>query len=287
MHTYRGDVFRPEFGKLGEIRSIFPENVHLMALTATATNSTRAAVIKTLDMQSPTIVSVYPDKKNILYYVAEKSSISESFAPIVSKLSQVRSKMDKVIIFCRTYDQVTAIYGHFKRQLGTGFTEPPGAPDIMQCRLVDMFTHCTHKSVKDSVLQNFKEDSSLRIVIATVAFGMGVDCPDIRQIIHWGVPEDMETFIQETGRAGRDGKPSCSLMLYSKRDLNKKHTSEQIIEYCKNDSRQCGRELIFADFDKHQLVATPSSGTGCMCCWICRSSCKCGQCDLNLINFFI
>ena len=179
MCVHRGDSFRAEFSKLGEIRSILPENVHVMALTATATNSTRAAAIRTLDVQSPTIVSIHPSKQNLIYYVAEKSSVSTSFAPIISKLSQLRSKMGKVIIFCRTYDQVTTVYYHFKRQLGVGFTEPPGALDIMQFRLVDMFTHCTHKSVKDSILHHFKEDSPLRVVVATVAFGMGIDCPDI------------------------------------------------------------------------------------------------------------
>ena len=112
---------------------------------------------------------------------------------------------------------------------------------------------------------------------------LGVDCPDIRQIIHWRVSEDMETFIQKIGWAGRDGKTSSLLMLYSNRDLNKRLTSDQIIEYCKNDDRHCRRELIFADFDNNQS-ATISSGSGCMCFWICINTCKCGQCDLNLNN---
>ena len=210
-----------------------------MALTATATKTTRASIIKILDMQSPTVVSVHPGKNNIMYYVKEKSSISGSFAPICDKLAHKRTAMGRMIIFCHTYDEVTAIYFHFKQQLGVDFTEPPGSPDIMQYRLVDMYTHCTHESVKDSILYNFKRESPLRIVVATIAFGLGVDCPDVHQIIHWGVPEDMETFIQETGRAGRDGQLSCSLLFYGKRDLNKKRTTSQLIEYCKNESKLC------------------------------------------------
>ena len=284
MSIHRGDTFRPEFSRLGEVRSVIPESVHVIALTATATNTTRAAIIKTLDMQRPAVVSIYPGKDNIVYYVAEMCSISVSLAPNCDKLAIQRTKMGRVIVFCRTYDEVTAIYYYFKRRLGIGFTEPPGAPDIMQFRLVDMYTHCTHQSVKDSILHNFKIDSPLRIVVATVAFGLGVDCPDVRHIIHWGVPDDMETFIQETGRAGRDGKVSCSLLFYSKGDLNKKRTSEQLINYCKNEGKVCCRQLVFTDFDKSE---ESSRIDGCMCCCICKQSCQCRQCELKLKDVFI
>ena len=267
-HTCRGETFRPEFSRLGEVRSIIPESVHVMALTATATNTTRAAIIKTLDMRKPTVISVHPGKENIMYYVVEKSSLSVSFAPICDKLTHQRTEMGKVIIFCRTYDEVTAIYFHFKQRLGIGFTEPPGAPDIMQFRLVDMYTHCTHQSVKDSILHNFERDSPLLVVVATIAFGLGVDCPDVRQIVHWGVPEDMETFIQETGRAGRDGRLSCSLLFYGKRDLNKRRTSDQLIAYCTNEGKKCCKTLIFADFDKREQSATGSNK--CVCCCVCK-----------------
>lgn len=284
---YRGSSFRPEFSRLGEIRSIIPENVNVMALTATATKTTRTSIIKILDMQTPTVVSVHPCKDNIMYYVREKSSISSSFSPICDKLACKRTAMGRTIIFCHTYDEVTAIYFHFKQQFGVGFTEPPGSPDITQYRLVDMYTHCTHESVKESILKNFKRVSPLRIVVATIAFGLGVDCPDVRQTIHWGVPEDMETFIQETGRAGRDGQLSCSLLFYGKRDLNKKHTSSQLIDYCKNERKLCCKKIVFADFDTCDMDQLSTSTTGCLCCCVCKETCLCGQCELKLENFYI
>ena len=58
-----------------------------------------------------------------------------------------------------------------------------------------MYTHFTCTVVKDAILVNFKQDSNLRIIVATIAFGLGVDCPDVRQVIHWGVPEDTESFM--------------------------------------------------------------------------------------------
>ena len=153
---FRGSSFRPEFSQLGEVRSIIPESVNVMALTATATKTIRASIIKILDMQTPTVISVHPGKNNIMYYVKQKTSVSGSFAPICDKLAHKRTAMGRMIIFCHTYDEVIAIYFYFKQQLGVGFTEPPGSPDIMQYRLVDMYTHCTHESVKDSILYNFK-----------------------------------------------------------------------------------------------------------------------------------
>lgn len=66
-----------------------------------------------------------------------------------------------------------------------------------------------------------------RIVVATIVFGMGIDCPDVHQVIHWGVPEDIETYVQETGRAGRDGLPSCALMFHGKGDLGKEQLNSK------------------------------------------------------------
>ena len=100
-------------------------------------------------MQDPFIVSVSPMKENIHYCVARKTILSEPFRPICEKLARQRTTMDRIIVFCRTYDEVTAVYYYFKHQLGRGFTEPQGAPDLVQFRLVGMHTHCTHQTVKD------------------------------------------------------------------------------------------------------------------------------------------
>ena len=81
---------------------------------------------------------------------------------------------------------------------------------------MDIFTSVTDQSQKDGILDAFTRDSQLRIVIATIAFGMGIDCPDVQQIVHIGLPDDIESYIQETGHAGRDRQLSLATLLITK-----------------------------------------------------------------------
>eukprot|EP00731_Ephydatia_muelleri_P005099 Em0002g1275a len=83
--------------------------------------------------------------------------------------------------------------------------------------LVDMFTSCTDQEMKESIIKCFCMESNLRIVIATGAFGMGLDCPDVQQVVHFGAPSDVETYIQETGRAGRNGNMALVTLLNVRR----------------------------------------------------------------------
>ena len=75
---------------------------------------------------------------------------------------------------------------------------PKGSPNYVYNRVIDMYKHSTHPTVKNKLLKQFTKPSCLCIIIATIAFGMGIDCPDVRQIVHWGVPEDMEMYVQES-----------------------------------------------------------------------------------------
>ena len=127
------------------------------------------------------------------------------------------------------------------------FTDLPNqTPHVPEHRLVDMFTSGTHPDVKDKILNSFKHPSAtLRIVVATIAFGMGIDCPNIHQIIHVGPPSDIESYIQHIGRAGRDNKPSCALMLYGISLME--NSTKTLKDYC-NLHDECRRNFLFADF---------------------------------------
>ena len=101
-----------------------------MALTATATRQTRTSIFKTLHMTTPKIVYVRPAKNNLYFAVAENSTIEHVFSPIVRLLLSERDCMDRIIVFCKRYSEVTSINRYFKRSLGGNFTEPKGAPDL-------------------------------------------------------------------------------------------------------------------------------------------------------------
>ena len=89
-----------------------------------------------------------------------------------------------------------------------------------------MFTRSTHSSAKKKIIEHFTIPSTLRIVIATIAFGMSINCPDIRQVIHWGVPEDPEAYLLESGHAGRDAKHSLAIIMRKKGDLDRRYTAD-------------------------------------------------------------
>ena len=119
----------------------------------------------------------------------------------------------------------------------------------------------------------FSTCSSLRVVIATIAFGMGVDIHDIRNIIHFGSCEDIEMYVQAGGRAGRDGNNSTALLLTRKG--SKQHISVPMKIYCENNNiirTACRREVLFKDFDEYTDTAKSNSRL-CMCCDICAAKC--------------
>ena len=143
-----------------------------------------------------------------------------------------------------------------------------------------MFHSCTETCIKDNIIKAFSVDSSpLRVVIATTAFGMGIDIPNIRTIIHFGSCEDTETYLQAVGRAGRDGNLSKAIIL-SRRGANQ-HINVQMKEYCANNSI-CRRLILFSDYDVHNDTLQNS----CKCCDICACNCNCVNCDTSIPGTF-
>ena len=281
----RGEEFRKEYLRLGEVRSILPQSVHIMALTATATKTLRKDVCDILDMKDPVLVSVSPDKDNIKYLVAGHVTMDKTFGPIANQLYEHHTNVGRTIIFCQKLDDCCKLYRYFRQKLGDHFTFPCGSPDLCRNRVVDMFHSCTEPCIKDSIIKNFSTSASpLRVVIATIAFGMGVDIHDIRNIVHFGACEDVEMYVQAVGRAGRDGNNSTALLLTRKGA--KQHISTSMKSYCNNNSK-CRREVLFQDFDE-QTDKTKRNLKLCMCCDICSSKCVCGRCSDEItgcINF--
>ena len=272
---YRGDTFRPVLARTGEVRSLVPQSVCLMAVTATATRTDRLAVSRTLGLRNPFVLTRCPSKNNLIYHVGIFRGFSETFQSFAHQLMIERTLFPKTIVYGRTFSMCADIYLFLKEFLGGAFTFPEDAPDLPDFRLVEMFTSVTESDQKTKILQLFKINSSLRVVVATIAFGMGVDCPDVRQIIHVGLPDDLGSYVQETGRAGRDGSLSVVTLLQA-RVYNK--VDKDIKEYMENTT-QCRRRALFGDMDNYVHVDAPFK---CLCCDICAKSCACGQCKERL-----
>ena len=242
-----------------------------MALTATATRSSRRTICHVLGMEKTVVVSVLPDRPNIEYVVkGERESIELTFASLVEEVRKFRCGTERTILFCRSYDDAGYMYSYFRSRLKAESLEPIGAPDLSKYRLTDLFTACTPKNVKDAIVENFcKKGGTLRIVVATIAFGMGLNCPDIRRIVHWGPPSDIESYLQETGRAGRDGLPSTATLYFGTQDLRSPHLESSMKNYCKNTST-CRRQVLLQEFDtKHIDMSVVKLG----CCDVCNVKC--------------
>ena len=272
----RGTSFRTEFSNISEVRSLVPDGVRLMAVTATANKKSRKDIMKSLSMAGASVVAVTPNKPNVKYYVAHKPELEIAFAPMVAGIGQRSVQFPRTIVFCKTMMECTELYKYFKRTLKEHLTHPIGAPNLSTFRIVDMFCSCTHPDVKKSIVSSFlKPDGTLRVVIATIAFGMGIDCPDARCVVHWGSSSNLESYLQETGRAGRDGQPAAAVLFFDKSDFGQ-HITEEMKNYCQN--KGCRRVQLLQGFDQEHQTAEQYS---CSCCDICSGICTCGSCHIS------
>jgi len=110
-------------------------------------------------------------------------------------------------------------------------TDSPGLPNEVEYRLITMYTRVSTRKFKETVTSLFSGQSSTLRIIATAAFGMGVDYPDINQIIHWGSPSTIKQYAQEVGRAGRGGQKACAILMHGQLHRN---TELPMKHYCEN-----------------------------------------------------
>ena len=134
--------------------------------------------------------------------------------------------------------------------------------------MIDCYTGATEDSIKEHIVHSFTTPNSpLWIVITAVAIGMGLDCPDVRKIIHIWSPEDVECYLQQTGSAGQNGK-DCSAVLFHGKGLSR-HIDESMQAYCLNTT-VCRRKMLMTLFEDQSIVTDvlPS----CACCDVCEKT---------------
>ena len=190
-----GHNFRPEYRQLASLRKIFPD-VPLVALTATATPEVRRDIARQLNLVHPQEYVGSFDRTNLTYRVERRKNVELFLRDYLS-----RHRHDCGIIYCMSRQETEDLAGELKRRGFAAAAYHAGLPQGMR------------ESVQEAFLKG-----GLQAVCATIAFGMGIDKPDVRFVIHTGMPRSPEAYYQETGRAGRDGRPGECVLLYSPSD---------------------------------------------------------------------
>ncbi|XP_035691319.1 ATP-dependent DNA helicase Q-like SIM [Branchiostoma floridae] len=249
--TTWGKEFRKDYKRLAELRSLVAD-VPVLALTATATEDIRKDILSSLCMEPDTYtVSKPSNRPNIMYHaIAATYDMKKEFHWLLSELKDKGQSCSKVIIYCRNIKACSQMYKVFMNSLGDdGYNLEQDQTKSYKNRYVAMFHRSTANTNKNFVLEQFtKTDSIVRITIATIAFGMGINVPDVYAVVHWGAPRNVEGFYQESGRAGRDGQPAHSLILHHSRTLAKGSCSPSMASYCKLGNDSCRRKYLLDYF---------------------------------------
>lgn len=261
--------------------AFFP-NAVLIALTATANSMDRAKIKDSLNMKNPVEVIGDADRPNIFYSKVfregeEISSYENILRPIAEKLMEMNVKYPITILYL-PLKWCGFAYKLFHSILGKEQYYPPDADPIPEKRLFAQYHAPQTLAMKEMILSQLTSNSpTVRVVFATVAIGMGVDIPSIREIIHVGPPSSVQQYFQETGRAGRDRLPSKAVLHYNNRDISKnRHVGDDMRTYCQIEDK-CLRIFLLKYL---QCGKSNSQNIGHLCCSFCSMHCQCADCNI-------
>ena len=193
-----GHDFRPEYRRLAELRRTFPA-VPVLALTATATERVRRDIVASLELREPSVYVASFNRPNLRYRVVAKAN---TFASLLGFVRE-RSK-ESGIVYAASRRQAESLA---QKLTSSGIPALPYHAGL-------------EGSERTYNQERFRRDD-VRVICATIAFGMGIDKPNVRYVVHYDLPKSLESYYQETGRAGRDGLPADCMLFFSASDAAK------------------------------------------------------------------
>ncbi len=196
--SHWGYDFRPSYLKIADLRSLLPANTPVLGLTATATPTVSDDIMKKLKFREKNVLSTSFSRKNLIY-LCRKVEDKESY--LLKTLSNIRGQG---IIYVRSRKNTREI-----------------AQLLVKNKISAEFYHAGLSRELREQKQNDWMSGRVRIIAATNAFGMGIDKEDVRFVIHWDIPDSIESYFQESGRAGRDNEKAWAVQLYNNSDISR------------------------------------------------------------------
>ena len=217
-----GHDFRPEYRRLREIMDMINEKIPVIALTATATPKVQSDIVKNLGLRNPKIFISSFNRPNLYYEVQPKINLDQTNKSIVRFIQQHKNKSGIIYTLNRKTTE-----------------------DLAKMLMANGIKAVAYHAGLDSKLRADRQDQFLNedvdVIVATIAFGMGIDKPDVRFVIHYNIPKSIENYYQETGRGGRDGMEGKCILYYSHKDVAK---LEHFMRDKPLSEREVGAQLI-------------------------------------------